>query len=52
MKFAKFLRTPFFTERLQWLFLKKGFQRKYEISPVYMTNITQGYKEIGRKINA
>ena len=40
MKIAKFLRTPFFTERLQWLLLKNGLQKKYEISPVYLIKVT------------
>ena len=40
LKFAKFLRSPFFTEHHQWLLLKNGLQRKYEISPVYMTKVT------------
>ena len=39
VKFAKFLKTPFFTEHLQWLLLKNGLERKYEISPVYMTKV-------------
>ena len=49
VKFAKFLRTPFFTEPLQLVFLKNGLLRKYEISPVYITEVTQGYKEKNRK---
>ena len=41
VKFAKFLRTPVFTEHHQWLLLKNGLQRKSEISPVYMTKVTR-----------
>ena len=40
VKFTKFLRTPFFTEHSQWLLMKNGLQRKYEISHVYMTKVT------------
>ena len=39
MKLAKFFRTAFFTEHQQWLLLQNGLQRKYEISPVYMTKV-------------
>ena len=40
MKLAKLFRTAFFTEHQQWLLLQNGLQRKYEISPVYMTKVT------------
>ena len=40
MKFAKYFRTAFFTEHQQWLLLNNELQRKYEISPLYMTKVT------------
>ena len=56
MKFEKFLKSTFFTEYLHWLLLKNGLQRKYEISPVYMTKVTglqkkkkKKKKEIGKR---
>ena len=38
---CKILRTPFFTEHLQWLLLKNRLQRKYKISPVCMAKVTR-----------
>ena len=52
MKFAKYLRTPFFTEHHQWLLLKNRLQRNYEISLVYNDkgNRTKK-KKIGKRMH-
>ena len=47
VKFAKFLRTPFFTEQLQWLLLRFNsyFQRSPEQKPVRLSAINTSSAE-------
>ena len=52
VKSAKFLATPFFTEHLQWLLLKSGLQKKYEVFSFYMTNFIGLQLKKYRKKNA